>query len=735
MAFLKQKIFKSRVLLKTMKKRFYLVISLILISLFAISYVSAIGEWSQLQKDAEMSAYQILAGSLNNYNFSNMINSSTPTLEPIISDLNGARKVLIVRNTELSIYNSNLVLENTYNISREIYAMTTYDFDNDGNNEIIMIINNESSSPDYSSNGDPAIAGSINFTVLEYPSLTISKEISIDLPITLSWDTGCLGSCANFDITRKIGNIACGDFIGPNDCIFMSPLNYTQRFIYAFNSSAITQDDNLLKDLRISDYFNGIIKTGCEPDHNATAWSSGKIYFSLADINDDFSNEINFVWSNYFTPESLNCSLSGNLSKFFSIDNNGNVIKDFQIYHNSASSVSLFNSGIDNTITKIDDGNILLAENHRKCTSSAYCTVSDASLFEILDNSGNLKYLAEYSMPTPPSQASSSHKIDFIVYNNKVYVYSNKQNGYIQQLSVIDGYGSSVNSYFNNKTELFNGFIKATDFDNDGVLEFITPYGVANINTTLTQYIDFNLLDSADNMRYSIPTDINKDYNIEMLFINSSKMATVSGEPFTNTNTITNLFWSTGTPLCLGSSIDYSVNYTDPESNSIYLRTDCFGNGSYITSSLSFNPVGLCNYSVLGNYNAEICIKDIYHSSYDSCKTHYISVAYTNCYNTGENAGNESYINAGIGVSNDFGFYTQNFSNHNAGSIGYNSAIFDYSKCENYTVLYGFCPVIIWIKGIGTATYNWIFSFFWLFLILILILVVIAILRKNYIKG
>jgi hypothetical protein len=599
------------------------------------------GEWSQFQKDGQMSAYQSLIGLINHTYMANSTGNGQPTLQPLVSDFNGFRKIIIVQNFSLFIYSSNFTLEKSIDLNDTIYSITTSDFDLDGNTEIILV---KKELEDTSQEDNISII--INFRVYEYTASTLNLEKNFNISLPL-FSANLYGSPEYRwgNINPKISNIICGQFIGANDCIFISPLNITERNIYAFNSSATSENDNLLLNLNISAYAEPLHDT----THSNSLWlySSGRTFWTLDDLNGDGFNEINFVWANSFM--SYPATFLFGRAMFFSIDKNSNFIRNVSLTVTNYTFIDtqdpsgtggfgLKTEAIDNTITKLYNFNginkyILVAINRRIASDQ-----SSASFFGIYDNVGDIigetGYDFGYNIQTAPDIVTiCPYNLDFIPYNPIIYIYSNwvgqtiygsaRACGELQTaeqeiLIPFFPFSPADKELFLNETpSFFKGNIKGITTNVYPLLDLITKSGIASLETPST--FSFNLLPFNDT-EWSIPADINKDNYTEFIYINGTDFSIFNGSippippiPPTN-NSLPYLFLhlnQLSQPYgCVKVNVPLIIEPQayDLENDTIYYAYRCFEGDNL--SAFTTNKTAICTYSVFGDYNISISVND-----------------------------------------------------------------------------------------------------------------------------
>lgn len=292
------------------------------------------------------------------------------------------------------------------------------------------------------------------------------------------------------------------------------------------------------------------------------------------------------------------------------------------------------------------------------------------------------------------------------------------------------GLSSGLKSVVLDNRQMFVGmkegeYIYLDEMPNHGIIERED----AGVEVGLCSFTDIN-----SDLTYKCPrytfADVDKDGLIEAIVQNSTSLVLLYQTNYTPNQepAISGFCYNTGEPICYNHNITYTVNYTDAENDEIAMRVDCRGFGNYTPwSSFSTNPSVTCQYDWLGNFNTEICITDILHYPTNAdCEIHEVNVAYTNCYETGQNGDCE-----GIAETIEYNIFGIRRSQFNK-TITYKSQYgFDWDRCSNWTFMHGFCPFWIWTLALLQITWDWIFANFWLFLIALLLIIIIAFIKRS----
>jgi hypothetical protein len=223
-----------------------------------------------------------------------------------------------------------------------------------------------------------------------------------------------------------------------------------------------------------------------------------------------------------------------------------------------------------------------------------------------------------------------------------------------------------------------------------------------------------------------ILADLNDDSNLD--YISRYDGSSVNGVQYLYGNLepgIITLYWDTGNPVCINSTVTYSVSYLDMENDAAAIRADCTGEGfgSY-GSYTTVNPSVTCTYPSLGSYTTTIQITDAAHAPEPTANaTHAVTVTLSNCNGAGEGGGYDEGIGGNITVPE----YAD----------GYTPTHVDLSDCEEWktgyrAVFYGLCPVKEGGETVLFGLFGWIFSgAFGVFLMLVLIVVIIVVVRRR----
>lgn len=600
-----------------MKKRvFYLTIIAVVFLLFFSSFVKADGTWEQFQRDANMSAYQEVAGT---YVTPNSTAGEGLAFQPLVNDFDGERKIISFEITDtIKIYNSTFELEKETNISSGVYSFTTFDFDGDGHTEIILLQKNNATTD--------------NFTVYQYlPStLTLTKEKEI--PFTIS--------------NAKYGNIVCGKFIGDRDCIFANGGDLSRTFLFSFNSTSNNQDSNPLKQI----YSTTLGWDTNQLYNNIT----GRLFISLTDQDADGDNEINFALHQIFLsiPER---------AKFYSINKTAGVQRSFWVYTCTVSLTIGEETRIDNIVTKVQDlgdggtPEVIVGINAKLVYEPNY----EGSSISISNSSGTQKqskcyrnYMHIIAMPyLPDYDAYCPIQLDFAVKNDAVYVFSNYRdqligthtypstancfpdthaNGWLE-LDLFNYSGATVDAYFNKtyKGVMF-GNLQIGDFDSNGKLDFMTIFGVSTIEDYATSDMPFlpfsrsivtrggEGIDQMGIKDATTPADINNDGITEIIAGNGtdSNLYYFNISAGNSLPSINSIIYSPSLCIDPNSTLTITILATDPENDTIGYAHKC----SDVENMTAFNSSDTrnCFYTNEGSYSNTIFVNDTVHTTWNS---------------------------------------------------------------------------------------------------------------------
>lgn len=248
---------------------------------------------------------------------------------------------------------------------------------------------------------------------------------------------------------------------------------------------------------------------------------------------------------------------------------------------------------------------------------------------------------------------------------------------------------------------------------------------------------------------YGIIADIDSDNFYDIIFSNRSQ-TNIYFNNYTNVYaTINDVSWDTCSPICYNSEVIFTVsNYSDIESNSIRMKIDCLGDGSYTDwSSSSFTPIASCNFTSLGTFNPIVAITD--QSGLSVTDTLTINTAncgmsfeikLDGCYYSGET---DDYCQRSCSVS---GLSAVDVIKTNVTPLidvsgtddiaQYTSDFFDYNQCGFFNtgvweIFNMLCPPWIILKTLVSDILNWMWSNFRLFLGIFFVGIVIVFIIKK----
>jgi len=272
------------------------------------------------------------------------------------------------------------------------------------------------------------------------------------------------------------------------------------------------------------------------------------------------------------------------------------------------------------------------------------------------------------------------------------------------------------------------------DFNNDGFQDVYTQGGVLNL-----QNFSGALLDFADKYNYNvIVSDLNLDGSLDYIVNSGTDFDLVINEYSNEDPVITLLSYDTGNPVCLGSSIKYTVNFEDVEGDFGQIRVDAYGDGNYTSyGNLGGFPYQSVVYNQLGTYTSLIQLKDE-SGNFDNI-THGVIVQISNCYNSGENGGDSSQSTVGdtadIGGFNIKDGETDGYTPSDRLYNSNNSIYFDSSRCverygANWQRMVIPCPVkLLVIDGLDQIQ-AWVIGSF-IFVIIVLIGFMVYLMVKH----
>jgi hypothetical protein len=200
---------------------------------------------------------------------------------------------------------------------------------------------------------------------------------------------------------------------------------------------------------------------------------------------------------------------------------------------------------------------------------------------------------------------------------------------------------------------------------------------------------------------------------------------------------ITSIYRDTGNPVCVNSTVIFTVRSYDVDSTQLYrVLTDCDGDGSTDYTSFWYNcyPANCdiiteCTYNTTGVFLSSFVLTDECFGS-DS-DTESVSVTTSSCYGSGEGGGD---IDADEPLSDVASGWNISITDD---TDGYSSSYFDMSTCSDWTegwraLLWWLCPIISLAIAILSTLFNAIFSsYFGIFLLIVLIIMLIVVVRRR----
>lgn len=544
------------------------------------------GEWREVGSDNINSYVQDNGVSYVNDNYSfNIYNAEKISLtEPLVADLDadGLNELIIFRNEEIRLYNTvNYVEKDTY-VSSNISVVgnaEVVDFDGDGALELVFIT---------------SILSNYSFYVMNYSNDNFYTE-QIITNVSASYGLNCyplydgVTQCCYVD---SDGNFNCYD---------------------STNSFITTPKIN-------------VGETGC---------LDGSIP-SYIDYDNDGTNDVFFI-------HSITCN---NLMVY---KNNGDGT--FTWAYNVSTS-----SGINQYAVANLDGGIkeLITTASCYCGSNApnCCGTTDTIYVNKLSDGTSICNIKSDSF-------SGTHQQPYLTALNTCYANSFAgecdfdSNGYddfsivaifftyydIDQdnTPLILGFDESCNEIYNEPISSYDTYEYAfggtpetftsttnyaqaviQNFDLDSSPEIFLSKGVYdyNGNAVVTLKDKFNDKYGLNQYTYLVAGDLNGDGANELIFqtangtyINVTYFSYNNILPF-----IDETFWNTGNPICVDTTVTYTIEFTDFEGDYSRIAIDCLGNGVLTNNSFYLeDPEATCLYNTSGDYTTRLYLQDTAH--------------------------------------------------------------------------------------------------------------------------
>jgi len=284
-----------------------------------------------------------------------------------------------------------------------------------------------------------------------------------------------------------------------------------------------------------------------------------------------------------------------------------------------------------------------------------------------------------------------------------------------------------------------NTFITSFDFTNDGNKEVLISGQIMDISSS--SIISLSPNKKLGLCKYNLAIDINNDGSIDYFDCSGTdNIFYING--YTNqAPVITSYSYNTGNPICLFSSIDYEVYFTDSEGDLGKVRIDRYGDGNF--SGYGDNagfPSQFVTYEKLGTFTSIIELTDTNNNVVTT--THGVIVQTSNCYTSGEGSGKSTtssnaseIICTGIfchqqGVIDG---YTSNMDIYNSS----NSIYIDEQRCinsygTNYKQMFIPCFVRLTFVDVVEQLETWIIgSFIAVIIVLIVFFLYMIMKHKN----
>jgi len=271
------------------------------------------------------------------------------------------------------------------------------------------------------------------------------------------------------------------------------------------------------------------------------------------------------------------------------------------------------------------------------------------------------------------------------------------------------------------------------DYNNDGFKDVFTHFGIFDyVNSEWLVFYD------ADDIYNTEVVDLNGDGSLDFIKNTGSQIDLIISTYTNEAPIITELGYNTGNPICLYSSITYTVGFTDTEEDWSRARIDRYGDGNYTAyGSYAGSPSQTVNYDKLGTYTTVIEIQDV--AGNKDNITHGVIVQTSNCYTSGQ--GGDITTEATRGSSVEIGGFiitsgtTDGYQRYNTFYNSNNSIYFDAEQCEelygeNWDKMLIPCPVRLMVNQGLDEIKGWVIGSFILVILAIIIFMAYIIMRK-----
>jgi len=272
------------------------------------------------------------------------------------------------------------------------------------------------------------------------------------------------------------------------------------------------------------------------------------------------------------------------------------------------------------------------------------------------------------------------------------------------------------------------------DFNNDGFKDVFTHFGIYDYQNSVF-LVDYD----ANDIYNTEVIDLNGDGSLDYIKNTGSEINLILSTYTNQDPIITELAYNTGNPVCLYSSITFTVGFEDTEEEWGRIRVDRYGDGNYSSfGSYAGSPVKSISYNKLGTYTTLIELED--QSGNKDNITYGVIVQTSNCYTSGQ--GGSTTTEATTGAETNIGGFIikdgskDGYTPNNALYNSNNSIYFDADTCET---LYGAnwrrmvipCPLRLLVKQGLTEIQGWVIGSFILVILGLIVFVMYIIIKHR----